>query len=443
VATHIFIGPSGRGLGDLLDDDRIVVHPPIRDGDLTRLDLGPGDVVGIVDGLFYSVPAIKHGEILLALDRGARVIGGGSMGALRAADLDVCGMEGVGTVYDWLRRGVIDADHEVALLHGDASTGYRPQTLALVTLRGCLGALVDRATLRPADADIIVATVGATWFGDRTQRAIEQAAQAGGLDDLQTGELMAQLAHGPDVKALDAAAVVRRSLELAGQGVGDHTGAAARRGPPGHWTRERAFDGASTPALRRALALQAIQLYHPDVPDMLTVVVRGLLAGEWGVADDVPALAAAFGTRTGLNEVGAKHRRAWLWPEVGGSREEDLVRLAVVSYRTAPALPAWEALERHVAQGCDLDRLGGKLDALLAAGPAPGSTLPQVLGRLGRLWGCGPDASALRRMAYSRGWRDLAELYHVARQMVGADAERRVRDLVAQSVPARAHPAVA
>jgi hypothetical protein len=446
--AHIFIGPSGRGLEPLLDPARLVVHPPVRHGDLLRLELDRGDVVGIVDGLFYSVPAIRHGEILATMDRGATVVGGGSMGALRAADLSAVGMVGVGIVHEWLERGVIDADHEVALLHGDESTGYARQTVALVTLRYCLAGLVDVAVLDGRDAARIVEMVGSTWFGDRSLPAVERSCRAVGLDPQVTATVMDRLRGGPDVKVLDAAEVIRRCMVLADgaaarsdHGVVPVAGTVRGRrpaGPPGHrldlhqlWTRELALAAAPSGELRRALAVQAIQLFYRDTPQLVGRLVRSTLASTWGVADDPAALAAAFTARTGLTEVSPAQRRTWLWPERGGTGDEDLVRLAVASYRAAPTLPAWGLLERHVGTVCDLEALGGAVARLIRSAPAPGADLPRILARVGLLWGCGPDAGALRRTGYARAFRDLGDVYQVARCVVGGEAEGSVRELVA------------
>ena len=62
----------------------------------------------------------KYKELLLALSQGVHVVGGASMGALRAAELYPFGMEGVGEIFEWFRDGVIEADDEVAVIHSSA-----------------------------------------------------------------------------------------------------------------------------------------------------------------------------------------------------------------------------------------------------------------------------------------------------------------------------------
>jgi len=52
------------------------------------MDLPDGvEVVGIVDGVILSDAAVGHREILSIVKEGIKVVGGGSMGALRAAEL--------------------------------------------------------------------------------------------------------------------------------------------------------------------------------------------------------------------------------------------------------------------------------------------------------------------------------------------------------------------
>ncbi|RUX68847.1 hypothetical protein EN904_03020 [Mesorhizobium sp. M7A.F.Ca.CA.001.07.2.1] len=53
-------------------------------------------VIGLIDGLFESGPAVWHKEILFALDAGCRLLGAASMGALRAAECWQFGMIGIG-----------------------------------------------------------------------------------------------------------------------------------------------------------------------------------------------------------------------------------------------------------------------------------------------------------------------------------------------------------
>ena len=52
------------------------------------------------------------------------------MGALRAAELHVFGMVGVGRVFELFRDGLLEDDDEVAVAHGPADSGYQPKAFS-------------------------------------------------------------------------------------------------------------------------------------------------------------------------------------------------------------------------------------------------------------------------------------------------------------------------
>jgi hypothetical protein len=114
------------------------LRPPAQRGDVLAALVDRPDALVLIDGYYYSVPAVTHKELRYALDAGVRVLGAASLGALRAAEMAPLGMMGLGTVYEWYRSGVIDGDDEVAILHAAAEQGYRGLTIALVELRHAL-----------------------------------------------------------------------------------------------------------------------------------------------------------------------------------------------------------------------------------------------------------------------------------------------------------------
>ena len=70
-----------------------VAHaPPVKRGDLTAVD--EYEVIVILDGEFGQHDSVSPKEILAVLEKGKTVIGAASMGALRASELDRCGMIG-------------------------------------------------------------------------------------------------------------------------------------------------------------------------------------------------------------------------------------------------------------------------------------------------------------------------------------------------------------
>jgi hypothetical protein len=95
-----FLGPSLPAAEALRIVPEVDIWPPICQGDLTTVveRLRPRAVL-IVDGAFSQSLSVWHKEILHALHLGIRVVGASSTGALRAAELDRFGMEGVGEIY--------------------------------------------------------------------------------------------------------------------------------------------------------------------------------------------------------------------------------------------------------------------------------------------------------------------------------------------------------
>src|SRR3990172_2705110 len=98
----------------ILDAD---YRAPVRRHDLRRILAlaSPPEIIGIIDGVFFDNAAVAHREIIEALKSGIIIVGGGSMGALRASELESYGMIGVGKVFEMYRNGVIEADDEVAV----------------------------------------------------------------------------------------------------------------------------------------------------------------------------------------------------------------------------------------------------------------------------------------------------------------------------------------
>ncbi len=170
MSRIVFAGPS-------LPPDIAAEHsdidfrPPARQGDVYKAALENPDAIGIVDGYFEGVPSVWHKEILFALSHGIPVFGAASMGALRAAELDVHGMIGVGAIYEAYRDGVYEDDDEVAVLHGPAEAGFPAVTVPMVNVRATLDAAVDAGVISRAEADKHTAAAKAVHYKDRTWAA--------------------------------------------------------------------------------------------------------------------------------------------------------------------------------------------------------------------------------------------------------------------------------
>lgn len=209
----VFVGPSLSG-----DECRMLlpgatIHPPARAGDIWKVASRAAESINIVliDGFYGTVPAVWHKEILQALSLGCRVLGGGSMGALRAVECEAYGMEGVGRIFEAYRDGVVEDDAEVALVHLGAETGYRPLTIPLINIRFLLEdtplGTDDDARLR---ADMLAAAEQ-IYFMDRTAAVLEQS-WARVCPPALVAELMGWL-QTRSPKADDARAVLRQASQ--------------------------------------------------------------------------------------------------------------------------------------------------------------------------------------------------------------------------------------
>lgn len=178
----LFVGPSLPDAVELTRDTDIEVLPPVAAGDLLRLSLSAGDVIGIIDGYFHQVGAVRHKEILAVLAQGVRVLGASSMGALRAAELDRFGMEGVGSVYADYRDGRLEADDEVTLMHSTAEEGYAPLSEPLVCVRATLAKAVAEGACDAATASSLVEILARRPFGLRSFDALISVGEQAGKD---------------------------------------------------------------------------------------------------------------------------------------------------------------------------------------------------------------------------------------------------------------------
>ena len=120
----LFAGPSL--FGQDFDRSGIDLRPPARQGDIHRAVLDGAEAIGLIDGVFGFVPSVWHKEILFALQQGVRVLGGGSLGALRAAECARFGMEAVGAIANAYASGVRYEDADVCLSHAPAEMDFMP-----------------------------------------------------------------------------------------------------------------------------------------------------------------------------------------------------------------------------------------------------------------------------------------------------------------------------
>jgi hypothetical protein len=175
--THgivVFLGPScDRATArEILDAD---YRPPAKRGDIAEVANAGARIIGLIDGVFFQDCAVAHREILAALRAGVRVVGASSMGALRAAELDSLGMEGVGEIYRAYREGRLVADDEVALLF-DPET-FAPLSEPLVNIRATLQRALECGVIGADAARVLLDAARSLYFPERTYDAVVEAAE--------------------------------------------------------------------------------------------------------------------------------------------------------------------------------------------------------------------------------------------------------------------------
>lgn len=160
----VFVGPSmpHEDARKLLDAE---YRPPVKRGDLQKI---PDDVdtVAIIDGVLLNDAAVGHREIIALLKSDVAVLGGGSMGALRAAELDSFGMRGIGRIYEEYKSGRVDGDDEVVL-------AYDPFTLAplsepLINFRLNICEAVNNGVISKKVADDVMTVMKNVYYPHRT-----------------------------------------------------------------------------------------------------------------------------------------------------------------------------------------------------------------------------------------------------------------------------------
>lgn len=141
-------------------------QPPVRRFQLEKFVQQGYKVMGIIDGIFFDRAAVGHREIISALNAGVKVVGGASMGALRASELDTHGMIGVGKVYEWYRDGVIESDDEVAVSANPDT--FEPISVPLVNMRETLKAALVAGIVSEKEQKNLLELAINTYYPDRS-----------------------------------------------------------------------------------------------------------------------------------------------------------------------------------------------------------------------------------------------------------------------------------
>lgn len=208
----IFLGPSlDRTRANEIIDATFL--PPARRGDISLAAESGVRIIGLIDGVFFQECAVGHREILDALRRGVRVIGASSMGALRGAELDVLGMEGVGEIYLAYKEGRLVSDDEVALVF-DPDT-YYALSEPLVNIRHAIDLAVGSKVIGQNTAETLLAGARSLYFPERTWDRITSLVESEIDADEISRFLIFVRDEGGDLKREDAVKALLRISEIA------------------------------------------------------------------------------------------------------------------------------------------------------------------------------------------------------------------------------------
>lgn len=208
MKIYVFAGPTIDANAVRAELDDVEVCGPARFGDVYRAARTRPAAIAVIDGYFERVPAVWHKEILWAMAEGVHVFGASSMGALRAAELAEFGMVGVGFIYEAFRRGDLEDDDEVAVVHGPAEEGYRMLSEAMVNIRATVEVAKAEGVLSPDVSVALLRAAKTRFYADRTYRAIMTEMGSMAADEMANfGAWLAT--RRVDQKRLDALALVR------------------------------------------------------------------------------------------------------------------------------------------------------------------------------------------------------------------------------------------
>ena len=208
----VFLGPSlsQDKAAQILEAD---YRPPARRGDIYQAARDGAEIILLIDGVFFQECSVAHKEVIYALDAGAKVLGASSMGALRASELDVYGMEGVGRIYQAYKSGHLVSDDEVALVFDPFS--YEPASEPLVNIRFNLDLAWQKGVISIASRDRLFRCAQAQYFPERSyERMLNDAAKW--VDEVEQQRFREFLAkEGRDFKMEDAVLALERVRRIA------------------------------------------------------------------------------------------------------------------------------------------------------------------------------------------------------------------------------------
>ncbi|MDR0900645.1 MAG: TfuA-related McrA-glycine thioamidation protein [Methanobrevibacter sp.] len=182
---------------------------PVKRGDILKAISKSPEIIGIIDGVFHQHPAVSHKEIMEAIDQGIIIVGGGSMGALRASELDSLGMKGIGYVYENYANGNIESDDDVAVVF-DPLTG-ESYSEALINIDYNLELAIKANIINKEEKQELIQIAKSIYYPKRNYSKIFKESN---LKKEKKEELKEFILQQVDIKKQDAIAVLNYIKDL-------------------------------------------------------------------------------------------------------------------------------------------------------------------------------------------------------------------------------------
>lgn len=184
---------------DSHDDIEVVYKRPIKRGDLSHDIKENPDIIAIIDGVFHQNSAVGHREILSVMKKGVKVYGSSSMGALRASELDVLGMEGIGYCYNEYASGNVTSDDDVAVML-DSET-LEALSVPLISMNYVFTNAVAENIITKEEKDELIKITKEAYY---PKRNYAQTLSQSSLDADKKGKLIDFIRTSKDIKKEDA-----------------------------------------------------------------------------------------------------------------------------------------------------------------------------------------------------------------------------------------------
>lgn len=184
---------------DSHDDIEVAYKRPIKRGDLSHDIKENPDIIAIIDGVFHQNSAVGHREILSVMKKGVKVYGSSSMGALRASELDVLGMEGIGYCYNEYASGNVTSDDDVAVML-DSET-LEALSVPLISMNYVFTNAVAENIITKEEKDELIKITKETYY---PKRNYAQTLSQSSLDADKKGKLIDFIRTSKDIKKEDA-----------------------------------------------------------------------------------------------------------------------------------------------------------------------------------------------------------------------------------------------